>query len=58
MKCKEMLVCFLPESLKLSPLVINEQTQEIVHAHKVLGLIIQTDLYDHYKLGTNPAFMA
>ena len=53
-----MRVCFLPESLKLSPLVINEQTQEIVHAHEVLGLIIQTDLYDHYKLGTNPAFMA
>ena len=44
MKCKEMRVCFLRETAELSPLVINGQILEIVPSHKVLGLIIQSNL--------------
>ena len=44
MKWKEMRVCFLRETPELSPLVINGQILELVHSHKVLGLIIQSNL--------------
>ena len=44
MKCKELRVCFLRETPELSPLVINGHILEIVHSHKVLDLIIQSNL--------------
>ena len=44
MKCKELRVCFLRETPELLPLVINGQILELVHSHKVLGLIIQSNL--------------
>ena len=44
MKCEEMRVCFLRETPELLPLVINGQILELVHSHKVLGLIIQSNL--------------
>ena len=44
MKCKEMRVCFLRKTPELSSLVINGQILELVHSHKVLGLIIQSNL--------------
>ena len=43
-KCKELRVCFLRETPDLSPLLIDGHALEVVHSHKVLGLVIQNDL--------------
>ena len=43
-KCKELRVCYLRETPRLAPLQIDDQALELVSSHKVLGLVIQSNL--------------
>ena len=43
-KCKKLQVCFFREKPRLPAFTIDGQALEIVSSHKVIGLIIQSDL--------------
>ena len=43
-KCKEMRVCFLKDPIEYPHLKIDDQQLELVTSHKVLGLVIQSNL--------------
>ena len=43
-KCKELRVCYLRETPQLAPLQIDGRELELVTSHKVLGLMIQSNL--------------
>lgn len=43
-KYKELLVCYLRDTPRLAPLQIDGQVLELVSSHKVLGLVIQSNL--------------
>ena len=43
-KCKEMRICFLKDPIEFPHLKIDDQQLELVTSHKVLGLVIQSNL--------------
>ena len=43
-KCKELRICFLKDTPRLSPLTIDGPKLETIRSHKVLGLIMQNNL--------------
>ena len=51
--CKELRICFLKETPNLSPLTMDGHVLETVRSHKVLGIIIQSNLkWDERILST------